>query len=303
MNAGTSPTLLVTGASGQLGRLVIERLLEADVGPIVAATRSPEKLEDRDGVEVRAADFDDPASMDLAFAGVARLLLISTDAVGQPGRRMEQHVRAIESAKRAGVQHIVYTSLSRVAADSPVVIAADHADTEAALHTSGLGYTILRNNLYTELLMMSLPAAITMGQLFAAAGDGGAAYVTREDCARAAAAALASDFVGQRTLEVTGPDVVSYGDLAAMASEIGGKMVSYIPLEPAQFAAGLVQNAGMPEPVATMMASFDEGMAKGLFGPATGVVEDLTGRPPESVASFVSRNKEALLAPPSQGGA
>jgi len=300
MSPAASPTLLVTGASGHLGQRVVDLLVETGAGDIIATTRSPGKLEVRDGVQVRAADFDDPASMDRAFAGATRMLLISTDALDRPGHRMEQHVRAIDAAKRAGVQHIVYTSLSHAIADSPVLIAGDHVGTEAALYESGLGFTILRNNLYTDLLLMSLPQAIATGQLFAAAGDQGAAYITREDCARAAASALASSFGGQRTLEVTGPEVLTYADLAVLASEVSGKPVHHIALEPAALVDGMVQSGAMPEAVAKLWVSFDEGMARGLFGPATESVQELSGRAPESVASFITRHRNVLTTPRDQ---
>ena len=289
-------TLLVTGASGQLGRRVVELLLEAGTHKVIAATRSPDKLADlaERGVEVRKADFDQaPGDLAEAFAGAQRILLVSTDAVGRPGHRYAQHQRAIDAAGRAGVSHLVYTSLTHPVRDSPVLIAPDHVQTEEALEVSGLGYTALRNNLYADILLMSLPGAIASGSLFAAAEDGGAAYVTREDCARAAAATLASDFDGKRQIEITGPDVVTYGELASIASELTGKEVAYIPVDEESLVTGMTAH-GLPEPLARLMASFDTGIKRGLFGPATGAVEELTGRPPTSVRAFLEANKAAL---------
>ena len=145
---------------------------------------------------------------------------------------------------------------------------------------------------------MSLPAAIGMGQLFSAAGEKGAAYVTREDCARAAVAAVSSDFSGKRQLEISGPEVVTYAALAEMASELGGAPVSHIPLEPEALKAGMIQN-GIPEIYAELMVSFEEGMAKGLFAPATDAVANLTGKEPMSVKAFLENHREAFTAPPS----
>ncbi len=292
-------TLLVTGASGHLGRRVVELLLERGAGPVIATTRHPEKLSDlaARGVDVREADFDRPETLATAFEGANRLLLISTDAVGQPGRRFQQHKRAIEAAVRAGVRHIVYTSLFGVAPDSPITIADDHLQTEQALEASGIGFTALRNNLYTDLLLMSLPQAVASGKLYAAAGDGGAAYVTREDCAHAAAAALASDFEGTRRLGITGPSVVTYQELAALASELSGRPVAYVPVDVERYVAGAVA-AGLPEPVARLMASFDVAMQRGLLGPATEDFRELTGRDPMSVRAFLETHRAALTPAP-----
>jgi NAD(P)H dehydrogenase (quinone) len=274
----------------------VEILLEARAGHLIATTRHPDKIEDlaARGVEVRRADFDEPDTLTDAFAGAKRMLLISTDALDRPGRRLEQHRKAIDAAVHAGVQHIVYTSLIHPEPGSPVLIAPDHYGTEAALEASGLGFTSLRNNLYSDLLLMSLPRAVASGHLVAAAGTGGAAYVTREDCARAAAAALASPFTGQRRLDVTGPGVVTHAELAGLASELTGRPVSYVASEPEALRVRLME-AGMPGPVADLWVSFDVGMARCLFGPATKAVAELTGREPTSVREFLKQHRAALL--------
>jgi len=284
--------VLVTGASGQLGSRVVQLLIGHGI-PVIAATRNPAKIAEL-GAEVRVADFDQsPDELAKAFGGASRMLLISTDAVDRPGHRYEQHQRAIEAAVKAGVEHIVYTSLTHPAEDSPVLIAPDHFQTEKALEASGLGYTALRNNLYTDLLLMSLPAAIASGRLLAAAGDGGAAYVTREDCARAAAMALTSNFDGKRQIEITGPSVVTYAELAEHASELTGKQVVYVPIDEEALIAGMVES-GLPEPVARLMASFDTALKRGLLGPATNEAENLTGSVPTSVRAFLEANRAAL---------
>jgi NAD(P)H dehydrogenase (quinone) len=292
-------TLLVTGASGHLGRHVVELLLEAEAGHLIATTRSPEKLTDlaERGVEVRQADFDQPEGLATAFAGADRLLLISTDALMVPGQRLTQHRAAVEAAVQAGVKHVVYTSLIRPEPGSPITIAGDHYGTEQALAASPLDWTVLRNNVYTNTLLMSLPQAVTTGQLVAAAGDGGVGYVTREDCTRAAAAALNATTSGRTTLDVTGPEVVTYTELAQIASDITGRPVSYVKVPLEEMVKGMVE-AGLPQGPAEALASFHTATAQGTLAIATDTVTELTGTAPQSVRDFLLAHKEALLAPP-----
>lgn len=297
MSSTQKPTLLVTGASGHLGRQVVELLLGSYDGTIVATTRTPEKLSDlsQRGVIVRHADFDDPASLAEAFKGVDRLLLVSTDALDVPGRRINQHRNAVKAAEQAGVKHVVYTSLMNPGPDSPVFLAPDHRSTEEALAASKLGWTALRENIYMDLWLMSLPQAIQMGKLFNAIGDGKAAYITREDCARAAAAALASTYEGRRVLDITGPEAISQHELAAIVSKISGQEITYIPLELNALVGNMV-SAGLPRPVAEGYASFDVAVAQGKFSTVSNGVEELTGRKPTSVADFLTANR-AILQP------
>ncbi|MBK9051694.1 MAG: SDR family oxidoreductase [Chloroflexi bacterium] len=296
MSENHPPVLLVTGASGHLGRHVIELLLEARAGTIIAATRTPEKLADfsAQGVLVRQADFNDPASLSEAFAGVDRLLLISTDVLGEPGLRLRQHRAAIKAAQEAGVSHVVYTSLVGPGPDSPVLFAPDHYGTETALADSTLDWTVLRNNIYAEILLGSLGQAMQTGQLFSAAAQGKTAYVTREDCARAAAAALTSSFNGRRTLDITGPEALSQADLAALATQIAGKPITYVPLELEQLIQGMV-GAGLPQPIAETYASIDTAMAQGQFDVVSKGVEELTGTKPASVIEFLTAQLSVAL--------
>jgi len=286
---------LVTGASGQLGRRVVELLLAQDLGPIIATTRTPDALKElaARGVEVRRADFEDEASLVQAFRGAGRALLVSTDALDRPGKRLAQHQRAIRALEAAGVKHVVYTSLPNPAG-SVISIAPDHAGTEAALAASRLDFTILRNNLYADLLFMSLPQAIASGQLVDARGDGAVAYVTREDCARAAAAVLADrSSSGRRTLDVTGPAALTSDELAALASEVVGRKIVHVSVPGDALVRGLVEH-GLPQPVAELLASFDAGIARGELATATDTVQRLTGRAPSSLRDFLVENRAAL---------
>ena len=146
---------IVTGASGQLGRQVIDNLLAAGASPIIAVSRSPEKLAELadKGVEARKGDFNDPASLTAAFSGGKRLLIISTDDL-EPGKRLVAHKNAVAAATKEGITHIVYTSLTNPVEESPITFSKDHSDTEALIKDTGANYTILRNNLYTDLVLM-----------------------------------------------------------------------------------------------------------------------------------------------------
>jgi NAD(P)H dehydrogenase (quinone) len=286
--------LLVTGASGQLGRRVLELLLEQKAGPIIATTRKPEGLKEfaARGVEVRPADFEAPAGLAQAFRGAQRALLISTDAVVHPGQRLAQHRNAVQALEQAGVKHVVYTSLPNPVG-SPVTIAPDHAGTEEALAATRLDFTILRNNLYTDLLTMSLPGALASGQLVTARGQGATAYVTREDCAQAAAGALAEPSTGRRTVDVTGPEALTGDQLAALVSEVSGRKLTHLSVPAAALVQGMEQH-GVPHHYAELLASFDQAVAKGDLAQVTDAVRQLSGRAPQSVRDFLVAHRAAL---------
>ena len=290
---------IVTGASGLLGRQVIDNLIAAGAGPIIGVSRSPEKLADLadKGIEARKGDFNDPASLSAAFAGGKRLLIISTDDL-EPGKRLEAHKNAVAAATKEGITHIVYTSLTNPVEESPITFSKDHSDTEALIKDTGVNYTILRNNLYTDLVLMGGGQSIGMGQHFAAAAEGKTGYVTRADCARAAAAALMQE-TGSSVLDITGPAALSQGDIAAILSEISGKDIPYIPISTDDLVKAMI-GAGLPEFMAKVFASFDEAMAKDYLSVASDDLEKLTGQAGQSARDFLIGNKAALLTPPAQ---
>lgn len=285
---------LVTGASGLLGRRVLELMLEARDGPLIATTRSPDKLTRfaERGVEVRSADFNEPAGLVDAFSGAKRLLLISTDDL-EAGKRLEAHRNAIDAAIAAGVEHIVYTSLINPAPDSPISFSGDHSGTEALLAESGVNHTNLRNSLYSDMLLLSAPQAVGMGQLMAAAADGAASYVTREDCARAAAAALATETETQ-TYDITGPEAASHEMLAQVLSEVTGRNISYVPISVEDLRAAMIGN-GLPDMMADVFSGIDVAIAQGYFSTTSDAVEQLTGKAPMSVREFLANHKDALV--------
>jgi NAD(P)H dehydrogenase (quinone) len=295
MSATSERTLFVTGASGHLGRRVVELLLEKSAGKIVAGTRTPEKLQDlaARGVAVRHADFEDAKGLAEALAGVDRILIISTDAIDRPGRRLAQHRAAVAAALSAGVKHAVYTSMPNPET-SPVVFAPDHLGTEQALKASGLSHTILRNCWYTDFLIPGLAFAVASGKLTTATGEGAAPYVTREDCAQAAAAALASTDTGNQTWNITGPEALTYEDLAKLASELTGRPLRFDPVTSEEREAQLIA-AGTPVPIAKLLISSQMAILQGKMGTPTTAVKELTGRDPASVRTFLGANKSALM--------
>jgi NAD(P)H dehydrogenase (quinone) len=283
--------LLVTGASGNFGRLAVEELLARGATKVIAGTRDPSKLSDlaAKGVEIRKVDFNDPASLPAAFAGVERLLIVSTDGIGT---RVAQQTAAVDAAKAAGVKHIVYTSAPAARPDADAGLNPEHFWTEIAIAASGLDFTILRNHMYAENNLMDLPQAIASGQLFGLIGDRGTSYVTRADAARTAAGALLSA-QGKTIEDVTGPAPVTNVERAAIASELTGKPVAVIPLTPADLKAGMVA-AGLPEGFAEALLAFQRDAVTGHHGVVTNVVEHYSGRKPQAFADFLAANRAAL---------
>lgn len=289
--------ILVTGAGGKLGGLVVKHLLETEkvpAGDIVAASRSPEKLSEfaAKGVETRKVDFNEPEALKAAFAGIEKLLIVSTDALDGEGTRLKQHKAAVAAAKEAGVSRILYTSLPRPD-ESVVLFAPDHLGTEKAIEESGLAYTFFRNNWYQENILFALPHALSVGQWFVAAGEGRIPYIAREDAARAIAAGLARTPAGNKVYTLTGAEALTVTEVAAIVSEATGKPLAVVQINDEQLVEGL-KSAGFPEPVARTFASFDANQRKGLFEPVTGDFKELTGRDPLPFRDYVASAKAAL---------
>jgi NAD(P)H dehydrogenase (quinone) len=289
--------LLVTGAAGNLGRLVVERLLETKAGPIIATTRTPEKLADfaKRGVEVRAADYNEPESLVKAFTGAARLLLISTGDLFPEGLRLKQHRAAVQAAVAAGVKHVVYTSGPAPHPTQPGSLINDHFWTEQALAASPLEWTILRHHIYTDFLVGTLATALKFGVLSGSAGDGGNNYVTRADCARADAAALVADFSGRRILDVTGPGPVTGAELAGLASELAGRPLRYQSVSRTEHEQMLLC-VGLPPFLVEALAAFDQAQARGFLAIRSPAVLELTGKTPTSVREYLATQRAALTA-------
>lgn len=288
------PTLLVTGAGGNLGGAAVEALLARGGAHVIAASRNPEKLAHlaAKGAELRRLDFDDPRTLKSAFKNVDRVLLVSTDDLETPGKRLRQHKAAIEAAEKARVRHLVYTSAPATAPGKAVMD--DHFWTEQALAGSKLGWTILRNHLYADLLLGALPQAIASGAYVTATGAGARNYVTRADAAAAAAGALAASFEGRRILDVTGLEPLTGAAIAALAAEISGKSVNHVAVSAEDFAAG-AKAGGLPPGLVAALAQFDVDAAEGYHAIKTSAVADLTGRAPQSVADFLRAHAGALV--------
>lgn len=290
-------TLLVTGASGQLGRLVLDSLLAAGKAPasIIATTRDTAKLADyaAKGVTVRAADFDDPVSLDAAFAGAATVLIISTDALDQPGKRLAQHKAAVAAAQKAGAKHILYTSMPQPD-DSLVTFAPDHLGTEEAIKATGIPYTILRDGWYAENLFMSLPHALETGSWYTSTGEGKIAHITRADTAAAIAGAALKAGSESKTYTLTGTKSRTAEEIAAVVSAATGKPLKVVHVTDAQLAEGL-KGAGLPEGFIPTIVSFDANTREGKIASVTNDAETLSGRKPTSFEDFVAASKAAFL--------
>ncbi|WP_020178032.1 SDR family oxidoreductase [Methylopila sp. M107] len=274
----TQELIAVTGATGQLGRLVVAELLKSrDPSRIVAAVRDPDKAKDlaAAGVAVRAADYDRPETLAEAFAGVGKLLLISSSEVG---RRVAQHQAAIAAAKAAGVGLIVYTSVLR-ADVSPLGLAEEHRQTEAALAGSGVPHVLLRNGWYTENYSVSAPVAVQLGLFLGSAGEGLIASASRQDFAEAAAAVLTSgEPQAGRIYELAGDQAYTLADFAAAVAEISGNPVAYRDLPEQDYKAALL-GFGLPEPVAGLIADSDVAASKGALFDDGRSLGRLIGRP------------------------
>jgi len=281
------PRVLVTGASGQLGRLVIDGLLKtAAAAHLVGSVRSSKAktaLSAR-GVQARLADYAKPETLVPAFDGIDRLLLISSSELGQ---RVSQHRNVIEAAKTAGVKLLVYTSV--LSADrSPLGLAEEHRQTEAALRASGIPFVILRNGWYTENYAASIPSALAHGAFLGCAGDGRIASASRADYAAAAVSVLTSgeDPAG-RVYELAGDDSYTLSQFTAEIARQSGKPVAYQNLPETDFKAILI-GAGLPEGLAALLADSDTGASKGALFDGSRQLSRLIGRPTTAMAATIA---------------
>jgi NAD(P)H dehydrogenase (quinone) len=289
---------LVTGASGQLGQRVVHHLLETSgvaAGDIIAASRKPEQLVEltAKGVLVRRVDFDDAASMEAAFAEAEKVLIISTDTLDRPGHRLVQHRAAVAAAEKAGVRHLLYTSMPEPV-NSALLFAPDHEGTEAAIEASSVpAWTILRNNWYFENVMMSAGPALASGHWYSAAGDGKVAHIARDDIGRAIAAALVAADKEKTVYTLTGSSSYSHREMASLISAAAGKEITVIDVPVEGLVQGMV-GAGLPEPVARVFASIDTMVGNGGLAGITGDFKTLTGTEPQSFESWVKSQADSF---------
>jgi NAD(P)H dehydrogenase (quinone) len=294
-------SLLVTGASGHLGQRVLHHLIDTLSVPasrIVAASRDPGKLAawSGKGVATRELDFENAATLPAAFTGIKRALLISTDAIDAPGRRLKQHRSAIQGLAAAGVKHVTYTSMPKPE-NSPLLIAPDHEGTEKALAASSLpGWTVLRNHWYFENLFLFLPPAIASGTWYTADNGQGSADIARDDLALAAAAVLAGNDTGKQVYTLSGAKALSKQEVADVVSAAIGKPIAVVQVPLDGLVQGMV-SAGLPEQLARVLASFDTNTAAGRVADLTTDFQRITGRETQPFQGWLDANKAALAAP------
>lgn len=278
--------IAITAASGHLGHLVIEQLLQhVPARDIVAVVRTPSKASDlaARGVVVRTASYDEPAALEKAFAGVEKVLLISGTEFGQ---RVRQHTNVINAAKIAGARLIVYTSLLRADA-TPLNLGPEHAETEQTLKASGLPHIILRNGWYHENYTASVSAALTHGTLAGSAGNGRISSAARADYAAAAVAVLTGAGESGRTYELAGDASYTLAEFAAEMSRQTGRTIPYANLTESDYANILLQ-AGLPPPFAKGLASWDNGASHDALFDDGHQLSRLIGRPTTPIADAIA---------------
>ena len=288
--------IVVSGASGQLGRLVAEQLLgRLSPEQVILVSRTPEALQElaSAGAEVRRGDFDDPASLPAAFSGGNRLLLISTPDIG---RRVEQHRAAVDAAAPAGIRHVVYTSLTNPIDGHPSgTVVDEHRETEEMLHRCGLAWTVLRNAAYAELQVPLGAVAVSYGRLVTNAGDGRVAPISRSDCAAAAVTVLTSDGHEGNTYEITGAERLTQADIARLLTDLSGHVVRVVPTGDRRLLWGL-SRIGTPKPVARAIVDLGIATREGYFDVVDSAFEKLTGRPPRTLREILVAHRGELLA-------
>ncbi|GAA3620606.1 SDR family oxidoreductase [Nonomuraea rosea] len=285
--------IVVSGASGQLGRLTVRHLLQrVDAARVVALSRTPGDLADL-GVATRYANFDEPGSLTGAFEGAERLLLIS---MGSFTGLVPGHVNAIEAAAKAGVGQVIYTSFARAGEPGqPQALIENHRDTERLLAESGLTFTALRFNQWPEMWnLVGVPAiAVSTGVLPSNSGDGRVGHITRDDSAAVAAAVLADGGCEGQLLEVTGPAAVTDADVADTLSQVTGRTIRCEQVTDDELAA-MLAGWGLPEPYVQGWTGLGAYKREGWFDVTTHAVERLTARPPASIGDYFAAHPEAL---------
>ncbi|WP_213815051.1 SDR family oxidoreductase [Glaciihabitans sp. dw_435] len=275
-------SIVVTGATGHLGRLIVEGLLRDGVAPsdIVAGGRNLAKLSDlaERGVRVATIDYSDPATLDAAFAGAEKVALVSSSEVGQ---RFPQHTAVIDAAAAAGVSQLVYTS-APAADTSALILAPDHKATEQYLRASGVPFTILRNGWYTENYVGTVQQAAQTGTIVASVGEGRVASAARADYADAVAAVLTTDGQIGKTYELSGDTAWDFTELASTAAELLGRDVAFVSVSTDDHVAGMI-GAGLDEGTAGFVAGLDTNIRDGLLAVTTGELRELIGRPTTSL--------------------
>lgn len=278
--------IAITGATGQLGRLVIDALLQrVPASEVLALVRDPLKARDLTalGVTVRQADYSQPQTLATALVGVERLLLISSNEIGQ---RTTQHLAVIDAAKAAGVKLLAYTSVLR-ADTSALGLAAEHLATEQALSASGLDHVVLRNGWYSENYSAGLPTALEHGVLLGAAGQGRIASAARADYAEAAAVVLTSEGQAGRVYELAGDSAYTLEQLVAQTARQSGKPLVYQNLSQEEYQAALL-GIGLPEGFAVLLADSDAAAAKGALFDDGQQLSRLIGRGTTPIADSVA---------------
>jgi NAD(P)H dehydrogenase (quinone) len=280
-------SLVVTGATGRLGRLVVEALLERGVAPseIIATGRDIKKINDLAdrGVTVRQADFDEPDGLAAAFAGGDKLLLVSTNAVGQ---RFAGHRAAIDAARAAGVSLVAYTSITR-ADTSGVKLAVEHRETEQYLRDSGIPFTFLRNSWYLENYTSGLAGYLEQGGVAGSADDGRVSAASLADYAEAAAAVLATEGHAGAVYELGGDEAFTLAELAAQIGAASGREITYTDM-PAQQFAELLTSVGLPKGYAEVLADADQGLGRGELFTDSGDLRRLIGRPTTTLSEAIA---------------
>jgi NAD(P)H dehydrogenase (quinone) len=282
-----SEKILVTGASGQLGHLVVDALLKGlPAGQVIAGARNTGKAGDlaARGVEVREVDYERPQTLDVALVGIDKVLLISSSEIG---RRASQHKAVIEAAKRANIRLLAYTSVLH-AENSVLGLAEEHRQTEQALLSSGIPYVILRNGWYTENYTSSLPMILEHGVICGSAKDGRISSAARLDYAEAAAAVLiAMDKYAGKIYELAGDEAYTLTGFAAEVARLSGKNIEYKDMPEDEYRKILI-DAGLPEPLAALLADSDAGASKGALFDDSHLLRQLIGRPTTPLSRVIA---------------